>query len=1489
MNGDGVLPRLELPKQPYRSRYYRDNTLGRLPRKPVTTISQKNINTSTILNNFLAGLDSINNSGSHLDSTSRFEVQLPKEKNLVKQSPADLQGNKTLTTARAPLQVPENNQPHEDSCTGKRKENNGYCSSSKQTQLWLVQATVANNKANEVGGGDNVVDDDDDDERGSVDEAEEHHFVTLKTLELETDVSPVGKHGITYNAETSVINSTPNDSALPLESKPNMRLCFDTSITPVVARSPLAALTKKNIAQSTSGVERHKVLSDHFGKKPAVVFVLPPSAVPSTSTPEPNDFETELMEKESFCFESQIIIPRKTQVLSQKPEMREKKSNSNKREVIKKGKHKTAGKKSYIDEKQAHLLTEPVHLKQLEDKETCKLNEPVRKSTVLPLKKNYEEQLHESLSTSIVLLSPKQRTEFGPKKQKSGKKYVTIEDNRDAPAAFQEEPRLHVTEKANVQQSAINAKNSAKSNSLTSLPKAGASNDKTPKQILCTESETPNKKKAVNQPRSSGKASLSKHVDPLSMPENVADDQECGRLAGLETNKPNISLFEGKNKEKTVMNAFQTLAILPQRIISCGQTLNASETPAVLNSECVTNKQRDCPADCAVSSTSLTEKQRNEQTRQFLNTFGIKPAVSVLPQPKQDIRTGTAPVHEFEFELEEEESFCFESWITIPKKAINQNPAEQEKKSASPARKTKKARIQKTEPKRKVAIHLKNKIDEKQFKNKNKQSNNENQPKYSGKRSTRRLKNNKIVVNSEREEQEIQNVSVSQCERLPSPKLKKERKKRGRIREKSIGKSGRVEGLEDLCVKHNENRNDTSCLAEQDETPSKRLLKSENSVNLPGFRIYEKKSDQTLSANSQIQSRKKMKKRQGQKPTVRKKEISAKETRPKKPDHSKKCYPSRGFEENHLRDDAVDVCTRSQRIVRPPPKWWVVQHADNRLQDRLKADYLTELDSSLLDQTAKPSKSQMKKKKKKKMDLKIRCSRAQTKNIIHSSEVQNVSEDIFECDFSPTSSPHRHSKHTKQQRAADKCSNSLVRPQDYQSKPTGQQEITNSVRPSRRQSKLSGYQDTAYQQDTDSDSVSIKKQSRKQKHSSVPFVPKKRLFSEVEEEKQGKSLDMRLPNKRKSTQKLKSHYFDMQNENEIEEEEEYSSCPKQGYVCTTSRKTEGYISASSKSTSQKSSQGSVASFTATYLDKKSPQRHLDSCRSPGTHNQVLTSPRRSITKSVDELAARPQVSTVTPYQAVMSPRSYNTTKYQDKTAPPQHSERPTGMIEEDDKPEPSSSVQSKRAVRQGPLHNDLPVFNKSGPGPCANYEEESADPGDHEDFEHREIMDFDASDDDSYMKGSTSEENDNCEKRPPEIAMQERLKPTCVWDVKESSEAFVDCVKTSDMCDFFYPLKTMYEDNRSIAICKSLNSQTFSCGKLVLGPYKEKGCQMVYKDTMVFHILKGDLGVTIYRTTYHLKEGDYFFVPSGNTYNVTNLQDTEAVLLFTQLKGSKMD
>ncbi|XP_078426627.1 uncharacterized protein LOC144698597 isoform X1 [Cetorhinus maximus] len=1558
MSGEAALPRLELPKQPYRSRYYRENAFGRLTGKSMTTISQKNANTSTILNNFLAGLDSINNSGSRLDSTSHFEVQFSKRRNSVKESPKDLQGKKKSSAARSQLQLPENNQScHvEESFTAKRKENNGCCISSKQMESRLVPIAFDDEKASVHGCGDG------DDERDFVDEEEE--LIAVKDLVPEADMSPVEKFGITYNAETSVINSTPNVSSLSQEPKPKMRLCFNTSLTPVVLRSPLAAIKKKNIAPSTSGVEKHKTSFNSFGKKP-VLFVLPPPAqvAPSISAPKCNDFEFELMEKESFSFESQIIIPRKTPVLSHKPNKQENKSASNIKEVVKKGKHKKmAGKEVAVtDEKQDKLLSEPMpFLKQLEDKETSKANKPVkpeevgRRSAGLSLKNNVaelqEELQNEPSSTSKLPFTPKQKTKLGPKNQKSGKKYAAIEGNRDEREAFQEEPPLCVLEKAKgmekskvSKQSAV--KNSVKSDSSSNLSKA--SNGKTPLRILYTESETPNKQKVVNQTMSSDYNSLTKRVDPVSVPLTgaIADDQERDKLAGLETNKLKASLFSGKSKEATMLNASQNLSRLPQRINSKGPSLNASETPAVFNSKCMNNKQKECPTENAIPSTSAIGKQKKEQTPRLPNNFGIKPAVPALPQPKQDINIPSAPIHEFEFELEEEESFCFESWITIPKKAIIQDPAGQEKKSVSATKKTKKKeRVQKTKLTRKEAIvPLKKKIDEKQLAlNKNKWSKNENQPKGSGKRSKRLLKNNRTVVNTEKEEQEIQNESLLHSERLLSLKQKKlggkkggrprkktviepdraegqeelqedfhvdgenrteksklsgedvitykklpefvssvnlpsshpkhlaskqtelEKKKRGPPRKKSVGKSDTAEGqqeeLQDFC--------EASCLSEEDIVTSRRLSESESSVNLPWLHTDEKKSKLTLFAKPRTQNKKKTKKGQKQKSTVKKKEMSEKQTWPKKP-YSKKYIPYE-FGENLPQDNAVEVYTRSRRPTRPPSKWWVVQNDDNYSQKRLKTDYLTELDDSLRDRTAKPLISQMKEKE---GGLKIRSSHAQTKPLkseMLSSEEQNFEENVFGNDSSPSSPPHTQSKPKWQQGTANQHDNS-GKPSHYQSKPIGQRGIAN-------------------QQDDDSDSVSVKEQRRKQKYSSASSIPKKRLFSEVEEEK-GKPFDMHLPKKQKSRLKLKVHDFNMQDQNKMqEEEEEYSPLSRPAYVCTTSRQTKDYISLPSKPSLQKPFRESFASSAATYVDRNNAQRPATVKVSPGIKNQIVTSARKSFTKSANELCVNTQVSPGTPNRAVMRSRNYKTMKYRDETVPPQHCEQPTDINEEDVKPGPSTSVQSKRTLKQGLPHDNLPVFNRSGPGPCANYEEESSDANGSGYLDHRETMDFgDGNEDDSYTKDSASEENDNCEKEPSEVAIQESLKSTCVWSVQESSEVFIDCVKTSDMCDFFYPLKTEYDDNRSIAICKSLNWQTFSCGKLVLGPYKEKGCQMVYKDTMVFHILKGELGITIYHTTYHLKEGDYFFVPSGNTYNVTNLQDTEAVLLFTQLKGGKMD
>ncbi|XP_078070265.1 uncharacterized protein LOC144494790 isoform X2 [Mustelus asterias] len=1507
MSGEAALPRLELPKQPYRSRYYRDNVFGRLAGKPKTIISQKNVNTSTILNNFLAGLDNINNSGSRLDSTSQFEVQFSKEKNPVKESSKDLQGKKR-SLAKSQLQLHENNQScHvEESFADKRKEKNGYCSSSKQMGPQLVPLSV-DDKASVRGGGDG--------ERDYIDEADEPLLIAVKTLMPEDDMSPMEKFGITYNAEASVINSTPNVSCLSHDPKPKMRLCFN-SITPVVRRNPLAAIKEKNIVSS---VEKHKTSVNYFGKKPVISVIPPPAQVaPSISAPKCNEFE--LMENESFSFESQIVIPRK----SQKPNKQENTCASDIKEVIKKGKHnKTAEKEvATTDAKQDTLLSEPMPvLTQLGDKETSKVNKPTKleeagkRSSELPLRNNmeeFQEELqNEPPSTSKQPLTPKQKTKLEPVNQRSGKKYASIEGNGDECETLQEQPPSRVVEKTKgmemckiSKQGAVNSKNAAKSDSLANLSKAVASNRK---RISYTESDIPNKNKVVSQPMSSDYNSLTKCVDPVSVPltEVTADDQEAEKLAGLETNKLKASLLSGKNKEATILSASQTISRLPQRIHSKGPTLSTSKTPAVFSSKGANNKQKECPTENAVPSTSAIGKQKKEQALSFPNKFGIKPAVSALPHLKEDIHLPSSPNREFEFEfeLEEEKSFCFESWITIPKKAKIQDLAEQKNKSVSAAKKTrKKERVQKTESTRKeVIVSLIQRDDEKELAlNKNKRSEIENQPKGSGEKSTCLLKYNK-TVNTEKEKQEIQNESLLipkcllspkqkrigskergrknivtesdkaerqgelredlhvnnenrteksrlsekdliTCKKLPKSKssvnlpsshpkhlapkqTESEKIPRRRPRKKPVIAEGQEELREDFCVEDDENRTEKSHLSEQDTASSERLSEPESLPQLP---IDKKISKLPSFSKPQTQNKKKTKRERKQKSAVIKKEMSLKETQPKK-SCSKKYLPYR-FDENIPQGNAVNVYTRSKRPSRPPPKWWVVQQDNDHPQNRLKTDNSTELDDSVQEQTAKPFKSQTNK------GLKGRASHAQAKPLrsdTSTSEGQRF-ENVFENDSSPSSSPHTQSKPKGQHGAVSQHGNS-ERLSHPQSKPIAKRGIGN-------------------QQEDDSDSLLVKEQGKKQKYS-AQSIPKKRLFSEVEEEK-GKPFDMHLPKKQKSKLKLKVHNFDMQDQNKMQGEE-YSPLSRPAYVCTTSRQTQDYIDLPSKPFRE-----SVASLLAAHVDEKIPQTVKISSE---IKNQAVTSPRKSFTKSAH--GANAQAFSGNPNQTVMRLRKRKTTKYQDETVPSQHFEQPTDVSEENNKPGPSSSVQRERTLKQRLSHN-LPVFNSSGPGPCRNYEGLFDEDGVGY-LDHRETM-------------------ENNEKEPSEEAIQESLKSTCVWSVKENSEVFIDCVTTSDMCDFFYPLKTEYEDNRSIAICKSLNWQTFSCGKLVLGPYKEKGCQMVYKDTMVFHILKGELGITIYRTTYHLKEGDYFFVPSGNTYNVTNLQDTEAVLFFTQLKGGKM-
>ncbi|NXF87986.1 CENPC protein, partial [Eubucco bourcierii] len=126
-------------------------------------------------------------------------------------------------------------------------------------------------------------------------------------------------------------------------------------------------------------------------------------------------------------------------------------------------------------------------------------------------------------------------------------------------------------------------------------------------------------------------------------------------------------------------------------------------------------------------------------------------------------------------------------------------------------------------------------------------------------------------------------------------------------------------------------------------------------------------------------------------------------------------------------------------------------------------------------------------------------------------------------------------------------------------------------------------------------------------------------------------------------------------------------------------------------------------------------------------------------------------------------------------------------------------------------------------------------------------------------------------------SLADTSKPTVVLDPVTNEEVPLECV-TTEMCHSCF-----FKDDR-VEIYKHLNTSAFATGKLILKPLKEKGHQFVHMDTIVFHVIYGQIIATLHKTSYCLTTGDYFYVPAGNRYNIRNLLDEESVLLFTQLK-----
>ncbi|XP_071486571.1 uncharacterized protein [Diadema antillarum] len=124
-----------------------------------------------------------------------------------------------------------------------------------------------------------------------------------------------------------------------------------------------------------------------------------------------------------------------------------------------------------------------------------------------------------------------------------------------------------------------------------------------------------------------------------------------------------------------------------------------------------------------------------------------------------------------------------------------------------------------------------------------------------------------------------------------------------------------------------------------------------------------------------------------------------------------------------------------------------------------------------------------------------------------------------------------------------------------------------------------------------------------------------------------------------------------------------------------------------------------------------------------------------------------------------------------------------------------------------------------------------------------------------------------------------------VVNPESDEEVVIDAVATSKMLKFTGPSGLPADKGDPITIAKALSQKAFSAGVLTIRPLQEKGSQLVRRDTMVFYVVRGKLAVSIHQTSHVLQNGDWFFVPKGNIYNIKNLRRDEAKLTFFQHKG----
>ncbi|XP_077981906.1 uncharacterized protein LOC144436915 [Glandiceps talaboti] len=125
-----------------------------------------------------------------------------------------------------------------------------------------------------------------------------------------------------------------------------------------------------------------------------------------------------------------------------------------------------------------------------------------------------------------------------------------------------------------------------------------------------------------------------------------------------------------------------------------------------------------------------------------------------------------------------------------------------------------------------------------------------------------------------------------------------------------------------------------------------------------------------------------------------------------------------------------------------------------------------------------------------------------------------------------------------------------------------------------------------------------------------------------------------------------------------------------------------------------------------------------------------------------------------------------------------------------------------------------------------------------------------------------------------------------IIDSFTNAEVEIDCIRPESDLIFLGPSGKEATDDDSLAVSKAFTTDKFAMGYLVLRPLQEKPTQYVRSDTVAFKIDAGKIRVQIHQTKLVLQAGDFFYVPTGNSYSLKNLRKDEARLSFVQLKNT---